>query len=158
MKKASAWYYNKGSNHIILDEIGVVISSGASIDIFKFNPKLTWERYAKSLKSGILSKGKKNLIALKGPPVKNPAPERIYPQSNPFPSKDRSSLIIGSDVEDYLEVIESEFPPGEQPLEAEELWKSERDKYMINLSKAETGDDGEVFSDNLFEEEYMSEL
>jgi len=157
LKKASAWYYNKGKTHVNIDELGLMLHEGEVVDLFQLNPNLSWDQYHRSATTGVLAQ-KKNLVALPGPPVRNkPIQKPVWP-SKPMASRSKSSLVMGKDTEDYLATIESEFGEGSGKLAQEQMWKIERDKYLEVLASSEQGEDGEVFSDKMFDEEYLSDL
>lgn len=160
LRKASAWYYNKGKSHVVINELGLTLYKGDVVDLFALNPNLTWEQYQYSATKGVLAQKKDKIVPLPGPPAKlqsNVKSSEII-KTTPIPSRSRSTFTLGKDNEDYLAAIESDFPADSQPLAQEELWKAERDKYMETLKKSETGEFGEVFSDNLFEDEYLDGL
>jgi len=160
LKKASAWYYNKGTTNVVIDELGIMLHKGKVVDLFKIKPDLTWAAYQKSVTIGVLAQKQDKLIHLPGPPVPNPTIATTESQvvMVPMQSRARTALVIGNDEDDYMATIEAEFPASDQPVPQEELWNSERDKYLKTLDASEQGEDGEVFSDNLFDEEYLADL
>jgi len=163
LKKASAWYYNKGKTHVNINELDIIIKKGDIVDLFKLNPRLSWNKYIESATTGVLFHKRDKLIHLPHPPNEKPSPYTPFVVSkehktNNVPARHKSGLVAGKDSEDYLAAIESEFPPSAQPLGQEEMWNTERDKYLKTLYQVEQGEDGEVFSDNLFEEEYLSDV
>lgn len=158
LKRASAWYYNKGKTHVVINELGIMLRQGAVVDLFKLNPSLTWEQFQRSATTGVLAQKSHVLIRLPGPPKASPPSVSLPVSTQPIASRNKSSLLLGRDNEDYLASIESEFSSDLQPLAQQEMWKVERDKYLTSLNELEQGENGEVFSDALFDEEYLDNL
>jgi len=152
LKKASAWFYNKSGKDIILDELGVVIKKNSSIDIFSINPLLPYEKYINSLQKGVLFKKRSVLIPLLGAPESQPIRKTDLGVSKDFrASQTKSSISVGKEERDWVDMLEGEFPAGAQPLSQEEAWNIERQKVIKNLDIADTGEEGEVFSDKEFD-------
>ena len=159
LRKASAWYFNDGKTTVVLNDIGVTLGPGEVVDLFKKQPNLTWERLSRSRHSGALA-GKPKVKFLDRAPVQtNTTYDAAEPSEavKPIASRCKSCLFVPIGQEDYLAVIEGEFSGDSQQLGQTEMWKTERDKFLKTIEHSELGSDGEIFSDNIFEDEYLSE-
>ena len=162
LQKASAWYFNDSKTTVVLNDIGVTLAPGEIVDLFKKQPNLTWDRLSRSRHSGVLA-GKPKIKFLDRPPVKmNASQHTTYdetelPVVKPISSRCKSCLFVPTGQEDYLAVIEGEFSGDSQQLGQTEMWKTERDKFLKTIEHSELGSDGEIFSDNIFEDEYLSQ-
>jgi hypothetical protein len=161
LKPASVWVFNSGNTHVVLNDLGITLAPNEHVDIFKKQPNLTWTEYQKSLESGSLKYRKNvkvtiNKLNLLGQVHDKTTFSEHDIKAEPIPSRSKSCVYIPPGQEDYLEVIEMEFSKDGQQLGQAELWKSERDKFIKTLEDTELGNDGEIFSDKLFEDEYLN--
>ncbi len=151
LKKAGAWYHNRSNRDIVIDELGIKIKKGSVVDLFKANPYLQYDRYLSSMRTGVLAQKSKDLVALADKPERQEPFTTVFEVSSvPRISLSKSSIVVGSDGRDWIDTLEEEFPAGAQPLSQEEAWNIERKKaakVLQNLETADTGDNGEVFSD-----------
>ena len=162
LRKASAWYFNEGGTTVVLNDIGVTLGPGEVVDLFKKQPNLTWERLSRSRHSGALANKPKIKFLDRAPARTNVTHDTTHdetglPAVNPISSRCKSCLFVPVGQEDYLAVIEGEFSGDSQQLGQTEMWKTERDKFLKTIEHSELGSDGEIFSDNIFEDEYLSE-
>lgn len=152
LQKAVAWYYNDSKKDQIIGDLHISVPRQRVVNLFKANPNLSYEAFARSRDSGSLFAKRTWLIE-----VNDPRDIQIEPLTAPLTVSDqprtsttKSSLTLGKDDKDWIDDLENDFA-GQPPTSQEEAWKIEREKMMRDLDQAETGDEGEVFADNDFD-------
>jgi len=110
MKKKELWVHNPGTSDISLSDLGVKVSVGNTIDIYKTNPYLTAEQVEKSMSEGSLYKrlSVKALIVVNKKPA---TPPKVMKAADGavHARKTKSSIVIETDMDDPEEEGRFEF-------------------------------------------------
>jgi hypothetical protein len=152
LKKISAWVWNKSPRNIVINELGLIIRKGETIDLFRRNPHLRYESYLASKKNGVLAQKREYLIPVQGP-AKLLGRPMLEVAKEPLKKRPRSSRGLSKEEKDWVELLEGEFPNDKQPLSDKDRWDLERDKMLQDLGYSGQGETGEVFADSLFDDD-----
>jgi len=150
LKKAEVWIQNTSEKDVTLHDLNISIKKGTTIELFRFQPSLSYDVYLASKRDGCLY-GRRNLLKeVQGPP--DPALRKKFENSK-TPRKSISKSMVGTSNEekDYIDILGDEFPKNTQPLSQEDAWNAERQKVLSELGTLEQGETGEVFSDSIFD-------
>lgn len=150
IKKAQAWIHNASNSDIVLSDLDLKIRSKQTVNLFALRPRLTYEAYLRSKNEGSLFAKRRYLIAVSGPKIKEP-PIVKEMSTAPITSRNRSIVGTAQSNKEFFSELDSEFPR-DTNLSQEDVWKAEREKMLQSLDLLEQGDDGEVFSDNIFDD------
>jgi hypothetical protein len=152
LKKASAWFYNKGTSNIVINELGLTVKKGEIVDLFAKNPHLRYEKYLESKTNGVLNQKKEVLVPVAGPPVRKQYSSCLEESKEPLKKRIRSAKGMNKEDRDWVELLEEEFPSSALPLSDKDRWDLERKKMLESLEIDGQGEEGEVFSDHLFDD------
>lgn len=148
LTKAKAEIYNKSERNIVLNDLGIVIPARSIVDIFKKNPKLNYSKYLASLESGSLSKKRHILVPVKTKPIEEE--QKIACSSEPTIRRSMSAKGIGKEERDWISLLEDEFPADADQFDNKDAWNAEREKVLKEMQDMHIDDEGQVFSDELF--------
>lgn len=153
LSRAKVWIQNTSEKDITLHDLGISIKRGATIELFKFKPSLSYDVYLTSKREGSLFKRSRFLKEVSGPP--EPITHKPYYEDSKEPRKSVSKSMVGTTDEekDYIDILSDEFHLSGQPISQEDAWNAERKKVLDELGNLEQGDTGEVFSDSIFDKD-----
>lgn len=151
LKKAQVWIHNKSNRDIILSDLDLKIRSGDTVNLFAMKPSLSYDLYMRSKREGALFGKRKDLLEVDGPPRKEIYSRPAVVSDKPIMSRTKSIISGAQPNSDFFAELDDEFPR-DTNLSQEDLWQAERERMLKNLDMLEQGDDGEVFSDNIFDE------
>ena len=153
LKKAEVWIQNTSSKDVTLHDLGVSIKRGATIELFKFNPSLSYDIYLMSKREGSFFARRNLLKEVCGPPREEKIDFKYEESKQPRGSVSKSMVGTSSEEKDYIDILSEEFPSNSQPLSQEDAWNAERKKVLDELGDLEQGETGEVFSDSMFDDD-----
>lgn len=151
-KKASVFYYNKSNFIVPINDLGIIFKPREVADLFVKNKKLFWSSYQNSLISGDLSGKLSKLIPVKdGTKYANQPNVSYQVPVEPTASRGSTAIDVGLEERDYIKHLEGEFGSSE-PMSEAEAWNKELQAYLKKIDNSTTSDDGELLSDNFFDE------
>lgn len=152
LKKAKQWVYNKTNKNIYLPDMQVSITANRQVEVFSLNPLLLWANFRNSLIKGDLKKrlNKKELALLDSPYLDGKYSSYEHPLSDkPLDRKGRSAIGITKKDRDYIAEMEADFAPN---TSEQEIMRVEKQKMIERLKMSKTDENGELFSDDIFDE------
>lgn len=151
LSKAEVWIQNTSEKDITLHDLGISIKQGATIELFRFKPSLSYDVYLASKREGSLYQRRNFLKEVDGPPDHPNYRTRFEESKEPRKSVSKSMVGTTNEEKDYIDILSEEFPAGSQPISQEDAWNAERKKVLAELEQLDQGDTGEVFSDAIFD-------